>query len=98
MKCFDHQGNEFKSIIAMCEHYGISRFLYTRKRSKGLTLEQCLQKVSRYRVFDHLGNEFNTKTEMCEHYGITYQTYIGRKRAGWGLKDILTKGFRGRYK
>ena len=90
MKCFDYQGNEFKSIIAMCEHYGISRFLYTHRRSKGLTLEQCLQKVSRYRVFDHLGNEFNTKKEMCEHYGISFSTFSSRMEAGWTLKNALT--------
>ena len=41
-RTFDHLGNEFASTKAMCEHYGILRCTFDKRKNKGLSLEECL--------------------------------------------------------
>ena len=49
MKCFDYQGNEFKSIIAMCEYYGITYQTYIGRKRAGWELKDILTKGFRGR-------------------------------------------------
>lgn len=38
----DHKGNEFPTIKAMCEFWGVNYHTYRDRRSKGVTLERAL--------------------------------------------------------
>lgn len=41
-RIYDHLGNEYASIKAMCAYYGISRCTFDKRKNKGLSLEECL--------------------------------------------------------
>lgn len=99
----DHLGKEYDSIKEMCKAYGISSSAYRRRRAKGWSLADALEKpvetkscggrgacISK-KCTDHLGKEYNSITGMCEAYGITIGLYRNRIMAGWSLEDTLTK-------
>ena len=41
-RVYDHLGNEYVSIKAMCAHYNISRCAFDKRKDRGLSLEECL--------------------------------------------------------
>lgn len=92
----DHTGQEFPSVRAMCEYWGISAdAFYYRYKVKKLSLEKSLTNKLNKRegVYDHLGQEFNTASEMCEHWGILFSTYKYRLDKGYSLEEALTQGY-----
>ena len=92
----DHTGQEFPSVRAMCEHWGISAdTFYYRHKVKKLSLEKSLTNTLKKRegVYDHLGQEFNTASEMCKHWGILFSTYKYRIDKGYSLEEALTQGY-----
>lgn len=91
----DHTGQEFRSVRAMCKHWGVSLNAFNyRFKVKNLSLEKSLTNKLRKRegIYDHLGREFNTASEMCEHWGVLYTTYTRRLKTGYSLEEALTKG------
>lgn len=91
----DHTGQEFPSVNAMCEHWGISANAFDyRFKVKKLSLEKSLTNKFRKRkgVYDHLGREFSTASEMCKHWGVRFTTYKRRLKTGYSLEEALTKG------
>lgn len=91
----DHTGQEFPSVNAMCEHWGISANTFDyRFKVKKLSLEKSLTNKLRKRrgVYDHLGREFSTASEMCKYWGVRFTTYKRRLKTGYSLEEALTKG------
>lgn len=91
----DHTGQEFPSVNAMCEHWGVSANVFDyRFKVKKLSLEKSLTNKLRKRkgVYDHLGQEFSSASEMCKHWGVRFTTYKRRLKTGYSLEEALTKG------
>ncbi len=92
-KYFDHLGNGYDNLDALCSHYEISLDTYKRRKDKGYTLEQILTMPHEQHVIcvDHFGNTYATIRDMCRFYHISPRTYSERIRRGWSIKDALTK-------
>lgn len=90
----DHLGNEYKSVSAMAESYGIAqRTLHTRL--KKMSVEEALTKPigpskRKNGCKDHLGNKYPSKSAMCNAYGIDKSLFFSRIKIGWTLEDALT--------
>lgn len=97
-RCRDHFGNEYESIKAMCEHYGISCKMFEGRRSFGWSLKDALTKPRHHSggrkaspCYDHLGNEYASISDMCEHWAIKESTYAYRRQIGYTLERALTQ-------
>ena len=96
--CYDHKGNKYKSLTAMCRAYNISMtaFKYrhdTRKWSLEKTLETPLintRMAYAAPCVDHLGNKFPSKRDMCDYWRIPRALFYNRMRAGWSVEKALT--------
>lgn len=96
-KVKDHLGNEYPSIRAMCDHYGMTSARFFGRRKLGWPLEKILTApdaivypdTSKI-VKDHLGNEFPSENEMCKFWGIARSTYRLHIREGWSIERALT--------
>ena len=93
-KVADHEGNEFSSINAMCNHWGITKAAYGHRIKSGWSLKDTLTIPvglnNSKRIVDHEGNEFPSITAMCKHWNITKATYNNRIELGWSLQKTLT--------
>jgi hypothetical protein len=100
----DHLGNEYKSMQAMLDHYGISYvpFMYRLQIMK-LSLEEALTRpmnsnlATAIKCKDHLGNVFESKAAMCDHWHIPRTVFFRRQRQGWSLERSLTTPLDARY-
>lgn len=96
-KTYDHLGNEFASMSAMLNHYGInySGFKYRIERLN-MSLEDALTKPhtehlsTAIECTDHLGNSFPSKIAMCDYWRIPRSLFFRRIRDGWDLEKALT--------
>ena len=65
-KIFDHKGQNFTNVDAMCAHWNISKEQYMINIRNNCSIEEALTTVTKWTVCrDHLGNEFpsiNAKT------------------------------------
>ncbi len=88
----DHLGNQYKSIIAMAKHYGISDGTLRGRLSRGWTLEKALMTTTTntYSVKDHLGNVYKSQTEMAHAYGLKGSALSARLAKNWPLEKALT--------
>ena len=87
----DHLGNEFKNTTEMCKHYNIEISTFSKRISRGDTLEQALRSVNKSEeCYDHLGNRFKSLSLMCKHYNITEKAYLNRLKKGWDIESVLT--------
>lgn len=89
----DHTGQEFPSVSAMCEAYGVKYPTYNNRRRRGWSVERSLMsKVAE--VVDHKGNTYKSIGEMCNTYGTHFTSFCRRRKAGWSLEEcLLGKGF-----
>ena len=94
-KCKDHLGNEFESVVEMCNHWGIpyARFL-NRLNNLKWSLKDSLERPKQFEgagrsCRDHNGKQFRSITEMCKYYNIEVGTLNGRLKLNWSLKDAL---------
>ena len=97
--CKDHLGNEFESITAMCEYYGVNPSTFSVRLAYGAGLQEALgASHTKKQAVDHQGNKFNSIVDMCRHWGISQSVYYGRLSNGWSLRDALETpiGKRGR--
>ena len=93
--CKDHLGNEFPNKKTMCDHYGISRPVFDKRRNeKHMSLKDALTmpvKQIKNPCKDHLGNEFPSMKAMCEHYDISENAFRDRRnKKQMSLEKILT--------
>ena len=97
MVATDHLGNEFKSVYAMCEHYGISTTSYKYRLEKlGWPLKRVLEeplhdtnRTTALECRDHKGNAFPSMKAMCDFWRIPRQRYYSRIRSGWTMARAL---------
>ncbi len=95
-KCSDHLGNEYETIVDMCNAYGVNYKIYKRRISLGWTIREALSekdnpiKPNSKACKDHLGNEFASIVEMCKYWHITPDLHKGRLKDGWTLEETLT--------
>lgn len=98
--CVDHLGNQYPSIMAMCDHYGIQAQRYHSRIAAGWPLDEILLTAQKHGFHkpcvDHLGNRYPSVKSMCDHYGIKQNTYYTRLSIGWSIEDALTKNVRHR--
>lgn len=92
--CTDHLGRKFSSIKEMCNHWGITPYMFNSRYAAGYSIEQCLtgegianSKANKY--IDYLGNSFETLREMCDYWGVKSATFHSRYKAGWTLEQCL---------
>lgn len=66
--CRDHDGKEFKSISAMCQHYGISRDVYADRIGKGWTQEDalCTPVKEKTAIRDWNGRLYDSISELAD--------------------------------
>lgn len=92
----DHTGQDFPTVKAMCEAWGILVSTYNSRIAHKWTLEEALtgnkEKVggTPKPCTDHVGNKFPSIAAMCEHWGA--DSYICRSRinSGWSIEKALT--------
>lgn len=93
----DHEGNQFDSIQAMCDYWGVTRNAFAKRIRLGWSLKEALTEKNKQPIKDHLGNEFNTQKEMCKHYNISPTTFYQRiYKHGWSLEEALTIAIHGK--
>jgi len=93
--CKDHKDNEFPSVKAMCDYYGIDESNYYVRLKRGYTLEQALtgkgtKRDTRYKHYDHKGKGFTSLKEMCEYHGVTINNYKNKRKRGCTLEQALS--------
>ena len=98
--CRDHLGNEYRSITAMGEAYGVPFPVLQRRLKDKWDLEKALtapvyQKPGEY--VDHLGNRYRRLQDLADAYGISMPTLSQRLRDGWRMEDALTTPVKGRW-
>ncbi len=85
---FDHLGNKYASLTAMCSAYGIGRETFKRRIDRGMSIEKALTKP---KITDHLGNQYSTISEMCKAYDIPPYLYGSRLKQGFTQERALTE-------
>lgn len=92
--CYDHLGNTFASVSAMCRHYNINLATYKDRIESGWDLGRALTTPTEHNqicCIDHEGNKFESRAEMCRHWGVTSSTFKNRVyRDGLSLEEALT--------
>lgn len=89
----DHLGNEFPSMRAMAEHYGLRSQTLISRLKRGMALEKALEIKSgdARSVKDHTGKKFVSQEAMCRAWGIRPVTYAARIKRGWTMEQALTE-------
>lgn len=92
--CTDHEGNEYKSLSAMCRKWGITAPTFLKRRENGMSLEQALTAPKRKgpgrACTDHKGNQYQSLQDMFRAYDTNYTVYHYRHEVmGWSQKDAL---------
>lgn len=88
---YDHLGNSFKTLKELLAAHNISQSAYYKRRSRGMTLQEILDKeILDRHVVDHLGNTYESLIKMCEHYNIKKDTYKHRLKIGLSVEEALT--------
>ena len=103
LKCTDHEGREFNSVVDMCRYWKVHRTTFIARQEAGHDLETCLtgkgikssnakKSTSKHKktVKDHRGKEFETYAEMCIYWGVKYSTFVTRKQYGYDTRTCLT--------
>lgn len=94
--CFDHEGNAYSGMKAMCNYYDVGYGTYKHRRECGWSLKDALTSpaisglVYDFGSTDHLGNKFGSFGDMCKHYGKRPDVVRSRLRNDWSMKDALT--------
>lgn len=92
--CEDHEGNEYKSLSAMCRKWGITAPTFLRRRESGMSLEQALTAPKRKGpgrpCKDHKGNAYQSMSDMFRAYGVNQTVYHYRHDVmGWSQEKAL---------
>ena len=93
--CTDTEGNEYRSMSAMCREHGVSNNVFYSRIRSGCSMEEALTKgrlprVGRDGYTDHKGNKYSTIREMCKAWGISSGTYMYRIKKGMNVEQALT--------
>ena len=88
-KCKDHKGNEFTSVAAMCDHWGISPFVYYKRINKlKWSIEKTLTTPQ-----NEQPNRNNNVTELLQRHGIIrrVQTFKKLIKDGYTIEQAIAE-------
>lgn len=83
-RIYDHLGNEFKNVQEMCKFHNVKFGTYRARKSKGLSLSECLSKEMLYKdchcksVF-YMGKTYPSTREACRVYKVDYNGFCRYK-------------------
>lgn len=83
-RIYDHLGNEFKNAQEMCNFHNVKFGTYRARKSKGLSLSECLSKEMLYKdcqcksVF-YMGKTYPSTREACRVYKVDYNGFCRYK-------------------
>jgi hypothetical protein len=101
-KWTDHKGNDFPSLNAMCEAYGITHHTFhTRVTKLGWSVEKALTTpniINATECSDNMGHTFPSLTDMCHYYGIPPYRLQGKTLTEEKLQTCLTSHFKANTK
>lgn len=94
---FDHTGNSFDRIKAMCDYYDVNITTYQRRMRMGWSLEdtlltpiyQCKKSLQESEFLDHNGNIFTSLTELLSFYNVSNELYSWGRKKGYTLEQCL---------
>lgn len=94
----DHLGNDFPSLNAMCEAWGITHHTFsTRVNRLGWSVEKALTTptvINASECSDEMGHIFPTIGDMCHYYNIPSYYLQGKTCTGNTLRKRLLSNFR----
>ena len=96
---YDHKGNAYVSVGAMCNAYNIDYAMYGSRIRQGWSLEKALEtppeevKIGKKECVDHKGNHFRSQAAMMRFWGVTKDQLRSRIELGWTLEQILEELF-----
>lgn len=85
----DHLGNEYPSIGAMLDAYGVNRGTFLSRINAGEALEQALRPAKHTSCRDHTGQEFRSQNAMARSWGLEPHILRNRLKEGMDLKAAL---------
>jgi hypothetical protein len=100
IRCRDHLGNEYPSMTAMGEAYGMPIAALQRRLKDGWELERALTTPVHTKpavYVDHKGNQYRRQQDLADAYGISTATLSHRLKDGWDLEEALTTPVKGRW-
>ena len=92
--CKDHLGNEYASLNAMCEAYGITRYRYQSRIKLGWTVKDALTKelcVNSTECTDGFGNTFPSFKDLGNYYNIQGYFFQGKHYSEDDTKQLIIK-------
>ena len=91
-RCRDHLGNEYPTMKAMAEAYGLPYSTVAGRRSMGWDWESTLTAplMRHTDLTDHLGNIYPSLEAMAKAYGIAPTTLLYRLDHHWSIEKALT--------
>lgn len=93
IKIKDHLGNEYRSINALCDAYGLTTNTFKSRMQRGLTLEQALTMGSRKcskNKYEYNDEVFSSLAALCDAYAKTsYKNVYNKLKCGWTLEQAL---------
>lgn len=92
-ECYDHLGNKFPSVAAMCKHYNIARPSFDTRIKNHWPLEKALTApVKHVTVIDPENGLEIPLYELYLSRNIKYATYYRRKQRGMSEDYVLFEG------
>ena len=92
-ECYDHLGNKFPSVAAMCKHYNIARPSFDSRIKKHWPLEKALTvPVKHVTVIDPENGLEIPLHELYRSRNLKYATYYKRNRKGMSNDYVLFEG------
>ena len=92
-ECYDHLGNKFPSIVAMCKHYNIERASFNSRIKNHWPLEKALTApVKHVMVIDPENGLEIPLHELYRSRNLKYATYYKRNRKGMSDDYVLFEG------
>ena len=90
-KCFDHLGNEYPNIIALCKTYNISKSSYLWRLKNGWTIEKTLTTPMKRKInpITYNGKKYEKLNDLLDEYDITMSQYYSRIKMGWTIDEIV---------
>ncbi len=86
----EYKGKNYTSYKELCYSYGANYSTFRARKNRGLSIEECLEKVSHnHKRISHNGKDYTSYQELCKDYEVNYGTFITRKRKCLSLKDCL---------
>ena len=87
----EFQGNTYKSYTKLCQEFNVNLRTFARRKSKDMTLEQCLgfDESVKGRAITFEDTVFKSQAALLDHYKIPAVTYWDRIKRGLSQRQAL---------